>query len=458
MFSTRRLFAAIFGICLLAWTAAPGLGDEAVKTPAMPDDLETEDDRGPREKRVDFRVSLTTEQDDNILHLRADTVDEFEAGGFPPDRFLINSVDDVIFNPSFDLAFTLTPQTRKRSRVRLSTDVYQYMDNSIKDYEQYRLTFEQDVSDARVDLRELELAKEELSSTRFRTRRSFRLANRSRLRLSYLHGPDRYQSQLTDDDGGGRKSAFFVTDAWDARYYQRLNRGEANRWRLLLRAGRDEIDYNAEFDERDSERDHYAVGLDYFSLWSDSYWQLGLTYGFAERRSNTALIGRLGPAGTIEDDLSYDADVITLSAGRFWYREKGLRALYKGNSFQVAARYGQKDYITRNQNDLTHFGRNDDYVAVRAAYTHALSNSATARLLVEYAEQQTNLDPLDGFDRLEPSDFDNLVIGFQLSYYAGWKSRTQRQAPARAPVVVTETVPPPLETEPPSPAEALGYE
>ncbi len=426
MSRTCRFCSVISAVALLASLAAPGLAEDVDLPPPPADDLETEETREPREKRVDFRLSLTTELDDNILHLRDDALDELESGDFAPDRFLIDSADDLLVIPSFDLAYSLTPETRKRSRIRLAADVFQYMDNSIKDYEQYRLTFEQDLSDARVDLRELELLKEDLTSTRFRTRRSFRLANRSRLRLSYLYGPDRYQGQLTDDDGGGRRPAIFSREGWDARYYQRLNRGEEYRWRLLLRVGRDDLDYNAEFDERDSERDRVALGLDLFTLRPDAYWQWGLTWELAERRSNTALIGRQGPAGTIEDDLSYDADVVTLLAGRTWYRARGLRALYKGDSLVLVARFGEKDYITRNRNDRTHFGRDDEFLALRLAYTRALSNDATVGVRVEYAEQETNLDPAAGFDRLEPSDFDNLVLGARLSYYTGWKSQTRR--------------------------------
>jgi hypothetical protein len=77
--------------------------------------------------------------------------------------------------------------------------------------------------------------------------------------------------------------------------------------------------------------------------------------------------------------------------------------------------------------DLNHFMREDDFLIADLIYTHPISNRFTIRFAGRYREQQTNLDPVPGFDRLDPSDFDNYVIGLQLNYYFSKKSKTERK-------------------------------
>ena len=412
-------------LMILGLLALPSVAP-AQETRTAPLDYEAsqdQDEESPLEKRFDLRLSLGVEYDDNILHLRDDTVAEFESGMFDPDRFLIDSVDDLIYSPRLDLTYSLTPETRRKTRFGLTAVAYRYSDNSIKDYERFQLRFEREFSDTRPDLRQLELSTEDLKSTRFRVRRAFLRANRSRLRLRYNFSPERYVGQLVDDDAGGRASARVESEGWQALYLQRLDRGEESRWSLLLGLRHDEYDYNAEFDERDSDRERFQIGLNRFALAEDAYWLTGLTFELVERRSNTALIGTQGPGGVIQDDLSYDGEALVLRVGRYWYRMKDGRSLYKSNGFVFELELGNKDYITDNDQDLSHFLREDDYWAAVLAYFHPLSNDWVLHLWAEYATQETNLEPTPGFDRLEPSDFENVVFGLRVSYYTSKKSR-----------------------------------
>ena len=413
-------------VCLVVLPAVSLSAQELVTDP-RPDPLAEPEPESPLEKRLDLRLSLGIEHDDNILHLRDDAIAEFESGDFAADRFLIDSVEDMILSPRLDLTFSLTPETRRKTRIGLTAAAYRYSDNSIKDFERYQLRFERQFSDTRPELRQLRLMTEDLKSTRFRTRRAFLNSNRSRLSLRYSFGPERYVGQLVDDDGGGRASARVEADSWDLRYLQRLDRGQESRWSLMLRLRRDEYDYNVELDERDSETYRYEIGLNRFHLAEDAYWHLGLSFQLAERRSNTALIGQQGPAGTIQDDLSYDGEALKLRLGRYWYRIKDERALYKSSAFAIALEFGNKDYITQNDLDLSHFLRDDDYWTVVVGYYHPLSNDWVLHLWAEYDQQETNLDPLTGFDRLEPSDFENVVFGLRISYY--FSRKTERSRP-----------------------------
>lgn len=423
--SLAPILSAVFLLVMAA--AAPA---QETRTALLTDPAEPEPVRpAPVEKRLDLRLSLGVEYDDNILHLRDDAIAEFESGAFDPDRFLIDSVEDTILSPQLDLAYSLTPETRRRTRFGVAAAAYRYSDNSIKDYERYALRFERDFSDSRPDLQQLQLTTENLKSTRFRVRRAFLQANRSRLKLRYTFGPERYVGQLQDDDRGVRASARVESEGWQAQYQQRLDRGPESRWSLLLGLRHDEYDYNVEFDERDSDRDLYEIGLNRYHLAEDAYWLAGLSFQLAERRSNTALIGRQGPGGTIQDDLSYDGEAIVARLGRYWYRAKGDQSLYKSSGLILEAELGTKDYITGNTQDLSHYLRQDDYWGVVVALFHPLSNDLVLHLWTEYAEQSTNLDPVPGFDRLEPSDFENVVFGIRISFYAS--KRTERSRAAR---------------------------
>lgn len=423
----HRALLAVSILCLLAVpTAAPA---QEPRTAHLTSDAEPEDE-APLEKRLDLRLSVGVEYDDNILHLRDDAITEFESGVFDPDRFLISSAEDAIFSPRLDLTYSLTPETRRKTRFGITAAAFLYGDNSIKDYERYQLRFERDISDTRPDMRDLELTTEDLRSTRFRVRRAFLGANRSRLRLSYSFTPERYLGQLFDDDAGVRASSQVESESWEVRYVQRLDRGEESRWSLLLGLRRDDHDYNADFDERDAETDRFKIGLNRFSLAENAFWLTGVAFEYAERRSNTALIGRQGPGGTIQDDLSYDGEVLILKLGRFWYRMKDGRSLYKSSGFLLELEIGNKDYITGNELDLSHFGRDDDYRSLLVALNHPVNNHWVVHLWGEYRRQETNLDPLSGFDRLEPSDFENVVFGIRLSYYASKKS-SRSTAPRR---------------------------
>lgn len=410
-------------LCLLALPAT--VRAQETRTPPLTYEVE-QDQEGESvvEKRFNLRLSAGIEHDDNILHLRDEAIAEFDSGIFAPDRFLINSVDDLIFSPRLDLLYSSTPETRRRTSFGLTAVAYQYGDNSIKDYERYQLRFERDFSDVRPDLRDLELITEDLKSTRFRIRRAFLRANRSRLRLSYTFGPERYVGQLVDDDAGVRASARVESDGWAAQYLQRLDRGDQSRWSLLLGLRHDEYDYNAEFDERDSDRDRYEIGLNRYHLSDDAYWLTGLTFRFTERRSNTALIGTQGPGGTIQDDLSYDGEALVLRVGRYSYRMKGGRSLYKSTGLVLRVEVGTKDYITDNPDDLSHFLREDDYWSAALGLNYPLTNDWVLHLWAEYATQETNLEPVEGFDRLEPSDFENVVFGIRISYY--FSKKTER--------------------------------
>ncbi len=409
--------------CAALLLLAAGMATAQDIEPTLPerDDQTT---REPKEKRFDVRLSFGLSYDDNILNLRDDTLDEFDSGVFPENRFLIDSVDDVVAIPGVQLSYSVVPKTRRRNRLRLSVDGFRYLNNSIKDFERYRLDFEKDLTDTRDDLTSMESEYEEATQKRLRTIRSYRLANRSRLRFRYSYTPTRYNGQLRDkNDFRQFKSAESSSQGWDVRWLQRLNTGDENRFSLELRYGQGERDYNVDFEERDSDEDRLTIGGHWYSLGDDAYWDSALLVHLVNLDSNTSLIGQVSEGGTIEDDVSYESEAVQVYVGRRWYREKGGSVLRKQNRLWASLYWRTKEYTTDNLEDLSHFGRSDDRVTVDLWYSRALTDRAVLDFGLEYTTQQSNLEKIIGILRNEPSDYDKVVFVVRYSLYLGWRKK-----------------------------------
>lgn len=411
MASTR--LCGLIAVALVTLLDTATLAERVESEEHLADEEEVEE---PNVRRVRFKLGVEAEYDDNILNLREDALAEFESGDFDPDRYLIESVDDTVWEPEMTLSFGSTPENRKTSGFGVAVKAVRPADNDILEYERYQLFFDQDLTDTRPEIDHLELEAEELDPRAFQNRRKFLLANRSRLKVAYHLTDNRYSGQLRDDDVGDRKSAFHDSEAWEVRYLQRLNRAQQNRLQLLLRYVLEDRDYNQAFDERDSEAERYAIGLNLYHLLRRSYWLLEGYYEFTDLESNTALIGVEGPGGTIQDDLSSERDLIGLRWSLNWYRARGEVPLRKANRARFGAVWAVKDYTTANQLDLTHFGREDDAVRYTFDYTHALRDNLTLVVVLRYSEQETNRFIED---RLETTTFDEFrfLVGF--NFYAG---------------------------------------
>ena len=415
VFTEFLIFAIIFGLPLATPPA------EAQQTEP---ELRVEDDEEeapePSKKRFDFRFSLDAIYDENLLNLRDDAIAEFESGDYEPDRFLITSVEDGILVPEAELKYSVTPESGRSSRFGVVGRAYRPQDNEISEFDQYAVYYLQDLSDVRADVADVELERDALRPRIFKTRRKFMLANRSRIKLAYVHTDGRYAGQLTDDDFGVRRSARYDLDSYRIGWDQRLNRGDKNRLRLKLAYLFDEKDYNQAFDERDSEADRFRLGLDLFHLQQAYYWHIEGMYEFIDSESNTALIGTVGPGGTIQDDLTNQRSRFRIRLAFNWYSERNGSVLSKTNRLRFGVAYSEKEYTTDNLNDLTHFRRDDEIVQYSVEYVHPVFNSFTVELFGRYNDQQTNRPVADV---LEETTFDDYTVGLAFNWYTNWTNK-----------------------------------
>jgi hypothetical protein len=398
---------------LLAWPLAA----QETEPPPVESAEEQETPQQPSKKRVKLRLSLETLYDENLINLRDDAIDEFESGDFEADRYKIESVDDVILIPGIWLEYIVTPESGRSSRFGAFGSWSRPVENSISDNQRYGFFVRQDLSDIRADLAEIELEREALHPRLFKTRRSFLLSNRSDLLLMYYLTDSRYAGQLSDDDFAVRREARYDYDTYRIEWRQRLSKGESNRPRLLLGYRYIERDYNHFFDERDSTADVYQLGLDLFHLHQSFYSQLEWLYEFQDLESNTALIGTVGPGGTIQDDLTHERDRFRLRLAFLWFAEREGEVLRRSNRLRFGVTYAKKDYATENSLDLTHFRREDEVYQFSAEYRHAVSDDLTLEIYGRLHDQDTSRPILD---ELEETTFSDFVLGVRLNLYADW--------------------------------------
>jgi hypothetical protein len=414
---TSNRYLTAFSILLLL--VAP-LAAQETEPPSPADPVEEQDfPPEPSKKRVQFRFSLETLYDENLINLRDDAIDEFESGDYEPDRYRIESVDDVLLVPGIWLEYSVTPETGRSSGVGAFGSWSRPLDNAISNYERYGVFFSQDITDIQADLAEINIDKESLQPKPFKTRRSFLLSNRSDLQLMYYHTDSRYSGQLSDDDFGVRREARYDYDTYSLDWRQRLSRGDVTRPRLLLGYRYIERDYNQFFNERDSTADVYRLGLDLFRLHQSFYSQIEGLYEFQDLESNTALIGTVGPGGTVEDDLTHTRDRYRLRLAFYWYAERDGAVLRKSNRLRFGLTYAAKDYTTDNVLDLTHFKRKDDIYQFTAEYRHALLDNLTLEVYGRLHDQDTSRPILD---ELEETSFNDFVVGLKFNFYASWSN------------------------------------
>ena len=396
---------------------------------------DTSDSRSATQK-LDVRFGFGLDYETNAANLSDDSIDVFDSGDFVDDRFVVSSVQDAIWAPTAQLTWSRTPANRRVTRAYVSFVASRHVENGIKDFALIRVSFDQFLTDGRADLEQLarerrewaaaestEDERRDLSASAVRARRSFMLANSTRIRGRVYHTTDRKLGLTFNRDVGDRRENSVHGNTALVTWEQRLNRGDENRFRLDLTYRRDWSDYAADFDERDSTADRFTVGINYFrqTLPSNAYWQLGAAYERGIRNSNTDVIGTRGPAGVIVEDFSRDDNTFYFVAGRFWYRTYGDRALGRSNSLRFRARYGLSDYASLDPRDTSHFLRNDDRYRIDVDYRHPIRDWAMVRAGVAYEARNARFDAAAG--REDRSPFNNFGAALGVIFYFDlWRS------------------------------------
>ncbi len=275
-----------------------------------------------RGQNLGLVTRFSTYYDDNLLQYSAGQIRDFELS-LHPDRYAIETSDDLVFNPSLAMTWELDRGRGRRHALRLKGE---------GDYH---------ARNGNTDFRSVSIGWRELWS------RDRRLA------LSYYLLPRYYLRQLFDDDavpayaGLSRyRRADFSLQIASAGWTQRLTR------RMLLELGYqyERRNYNHDFDERDSDLHQGELGLSLVRLPHRGTVRLGGGYRVSQARGKDNNEAEALP----DPDISYHGLSLGLG-GRMELARGGPWRLLGDLAYELETRGYDSDRPT----DKYHFGRDD---------------------------------------------------------------------------------------------------
>ncbi len=278
---------------------------------------------------------LSTFYDDNFLEYSAGQIRDFELG-LHPDRYAIETRDDLVLNPSLATTWELDRGRGRRHALYLRGQGYFHAENGKTDFRSVSIGWRESWSRDR------------------------------RLAFSYYLLPRYYLRQLFDDDvappyaGLSRyRRADFSLQIASTGWTQRLTR------RALLELGYqyERRNYNHDFDERDSDLHQGELGVSLVRLPHRGTVRLGGAYRKSQARAKDANEAEPLP----DPDVSYHGLSVGLG-GRMELARGGPWRLLGDLAYELETRRYDSDRPT----DRYHFGRDDIRHAVeiglRTAY------------------------------------------------------------------------------------------
>lgn len=282
-----------------------------------------------RGQSVSLTTGLLSFYDSNFLDYSDGQITDFEQS-FHPDRYAIETRDDMIFNPALSLSWELDQGKGRRHSLRLRGEGDFHNRNGNTDFRAVSAGWRESWSRDR------------------------------RLAFSYFVLPRYYLRQLLDEDvvptfsGQSRyRRADFRLDIASASWRQRLRR------HVLVETGyqHERRDYNHDFDERDSGLNQGTAELSFVHLPHRATVGLGGGYRVSHAR------GEDGdePEPTPDPDVSYHGAFGGLG-GRMEFARRGPWRFGGDLRYTLETRSFDSDRPT----DTYHFGRNDVLHAVEA--------------------------------------------------------------------------------------------
>jgi len=343
-------------------------------------------------QRLDLDFELEERYDDNITDLSDRQIDRLEddpqsgCTGSSNCRFLIESPDDFITIGHLDARWTTRPLKRRETVVGAGLDGWRYARNPVKDYNKLGLFAEQELTASRKHL--------------------------ATLRGWVSRIPSYYVRQLTDDaasfEAGEtiRTAADYERTDYGARWEQQI---VADRLRTFVGYEVERRDYDASFDERDSDTRRLTLKLR--GHVPGPRLRLELVYGHGTRDAE----GDRPDTPIPDDDVSYDYDSWGLSVGVPWRAGRG-----GGLSFGASTE--DRDFTTDNLFDTLRYGRTDErtrqYVAVEQKLMRDLELSA------EWRHRENDAEFLPGFEsNKDIVDYDDNRYTVGLRYRVRVRSR-----------------------------------
>lgn len=278
----------------------------------------------PTTHRITLAASLAANYDSNILEYSKAQITVFEAGT-RPDRYSLQSTDDVVWNPSLALGWEMAGAGGRRHALRLKADGDFHQKNGTADFRSASIGWRESWSRER------------------------------RLSASWYTLPEFYLRQLIDEDyvppfpGLSReRRASFSLDIGSLDWTQRVGRSNALAFGTQIERRR----YNPEFRERDSNTWQGEAAFGWTRLPRHGRLELRGLY----RVSNAKGSDGDEVAGLAPDD----ADVSYHGAGGGAHGEMEMaRGAYGSFSADADWLAAARDFDSNRPADRYHFGRRD---------------------------------------------------------------------------------------------------
>lgn len=356
----------------------------------------------PVRKEWSLRLAVDERYDDNIIQLSGRDLGRLDSPS-PSDqaanRFSIESADDFITVPRVSPGFEADWWRGRPTSFDLDVSAYQYPQNSIKDYQSYRLSVAQPLRAGRGRGTALSVSYALIPGFYLRNMISERHAEELGLPPPPLPRSEaRFRKasvQLVADQD-------VVVDILSLRFV----------------VGSERRDYNRDFDQRDSRMPYWEAGLSWTPL-RDGRLRLRAAY----RREDLHAVGDLDVTLGTDGDISSRRDI--------WDADARLRWGAKGRKKWVALAVEDehRDFSTNNTFDAFHFGREDTRHYTTLSFRSELKKGW---FLTAQAEHDTNRSrfPAAAGGTAEPNDItdyaENLAqfgIGYDFGATTGGAGR-----------------------------------
>jgi len=343
---------------LSAILAVPAGAAEKGRTPKW-----TLDIRGESEVRYDDNILSLSETEKNLIS--------------DPNRFKIDSVGDAILIPSVFLQLSRLPRHGRETNMFLSLRAYDYVRNSIKDYQTFGVGLRQELNRSR----------------KYRTV----------LRVGGSRVPDYYVRQLIDDDestAAGRLIRNELTFVKNSGYIEISQKIVDDVLTVSGRYSRERRNYNPHFNERDSSSDVFEIDLDVYPARTNNF-RVTPYYEHESRSSR----GDLASSPIVDDDVGFDSDLSGLSLRGLWGRDSDHR---KSVSFYYERE--NRDFTTNFTPDTGHFGRSDEITKFGAGFEQELGPAWKWRMAAYNRNNRVSTPTNPG------SDHERNVVSASLMY------------------------------------------
>ena len=278
----------------------------------------------PATQRITLAASLTTVYDSNILEHSKDQITLFE-GGTRPDRYSLESTDDLVWNPSLALGWETAGERGRRHALRLRAEGDFHQKNGTADFRAASIGWRESWSRDR------------------------------RLSVGWYTLPEFYLRQLYDEDyvppfpGLSRyRRASFSLDIGSVGWSQRIGRSKS----LDLGGQFERRRYNSDFRERDSDTWQGEAAWGWTRLPHRGQVELRVLYRLSDARAMDGdEVAGLSPD---DADLSYHGAGGGVHGEMELTRRTGWRVIADAD-YRLAAR----NFDSNRPADRYHFGRRD---------------------------------------------------------------------------------------------------